>query len=336
MKKNFNYGLSILKTILAFYVIKTHFFRRNSIKNKILIFLFGKNRHIHVPCFFIMSFFFSYQYLISKDTKKIYKRFERLLIPYIFWPIIAYSINYIFNKYNNLKNRFTFNNLKTQLILGYGIIDPLWFQIDLIATFVLFCIIIYSFKKNYLFVFYFLMIISYLIEYSKFHLYLFQYYKPLSVITIIREIMVFPFAVIGFSFGTFKIINKIKSLRFQVFILSMIIFILVDCFGVFTYLGDYNGIELNILSICLIFIFSLLPFEKIKNKYITIIIQYITKYTPGIYYLHTTVHIYLRYYFSYIRKGTIESIIINYIICYLICHIGTLLFGKTKARNLFS
>ena len=35
MKKTINYGLSIRKTILSFHVIKTHFFRKSSTKNKI-------------------------------------------------------------------------------------------------------------------------------------------------------------------------------------------------------------------------------------------------------------------------------------------------------------
>jgi len=134
----------------------------------------------------------------------------------------------------------------------------------------------------------------------------------------------------------FNILNKIKSIRFQVFIFSVIIFFLVDFFNVFIFLDDYNGIELNILSICLIFIFCSLPFEKIKNIYIISIIRYVTRYTPGIYYLHTTVHFYLRYYILCFKKGSIESIIINYIICYSICNIGMFFFGNTKARNLFS
>lgn len=157
------------------------------------------------------------------------------------------------------------------------------------------------------------MIIFYTVEYSKIHYYLFKYFKTHATFTIIRIIMVFPFAVIGFTFGAFNIINKIKNIRFHVFIYSTFIFILVDCFNVFNYLGDYNGIELNILSICLIFIFSLFPFEKIKKKYVILIIKYVTRYTPGIFYIHTSVHYYLRYYILYFRKGTFESIIINYI-----------------------
>ena len=162
-----------------------------------------------------------------------------------------------------MKIQFYLRNLITQIILGYGIIDPLWFQIDLIATIILFLIIIYIFKVNYLTVFYFLMIIIYFVEYSKFHEKLFKYFKRHPTFTIIRTIMVFPFAVIGFTFGAFNIINKIKNFRFQAFIFSIIIFILVDYFIVFKNLGDYNGIDLNILSICLIFVFSSLPLEKI-------------------------------------------------------------------------
>ena len=123
MKKTINYGLSILKTILSFHVIKTHFFRKSSTKNKILICIYGKNRRIHVPCFFIMSFYFNYKSLISKDSKNNYKRFERLLIPYIFWPIIAFLINNIFCRLNNLKIQFYLRNLITQILINNFLIQ---------------------------------------------------------------------------------------------------------------------------------------------------------------------------------------------------------------------
>ena len=93
MKKNINYGLLILKSILAFYVVKTHCFNIKSINNKFLFYILGKNRKIHVPSFFNMSFYFNYKGLISKESNRNCKRFERLLIPYIFWPIIIYLIN---------------------------------------------------------------------------------------------------------------------------------------------------------------------------------------------------------------------------------------------------
>ena len=97
--KQINYGLAFLRTILAFYVIRYHYFHDKAKKNLILNYLIIKRRNIHVPSFFIMSFYFNYKSLISRNSKINCKRFERLIIPYIFWPIIIYLLNIITSKY---------------------------------------------------------------------------------------------------------------------------------------------------------------------------------------------------------------------------------------------
>ena len=208
MEKGNNYGLQILKSILSFYVVKTHCFKQNSKNNKILFYLLGKNRRIHVPSFFNMSFYFNYKCLKSKAPNRNCKRFERLLIPYIFWPIIVYLIDVILYNFFNFPSLFCLRKLIIQIVLGVGIISPLWFQLDLMATTCLFLVIIYIFKKHYLFHLQLLMIFSYYLQYSKYHNYIFKNFKFYFKITIIREILVLPFAVTGFSLASYDIINK--------------------------------------------------------------------------------------------------------------------------------
>lgn len=181
-----------------------------------------------------------------------------------------------------------------------------------------------------------LMISSYILQYSKFNDYIFVNLPSNYKMSIGREIMMIPFSVVGFNFAKYKIINKLRSYKFKTIMFSALIFFIIDYFHVFSHLGDYNGIKLNVLSVCLILIFASFPLEKIKNKYIKYCIIYIIRYTGGIYYLHTTVFSYLRLYIISMRKKTIEGVIINYIITYLICHLGMLIFGNTKAKNLFS
>ena len=53
-----DYGLGILKTYLSLLVVATHFFSRKTTKNEIILTLYD-NRYIHVPSFFIMSFYFT-------------------------------------------------------------------------------------------------------------------------------------------------------------------------------------------------------------------------------------------------------------------------------------
>jgi len=324
MKHDTNYGLAILKSILAFYIVKTHCFDKHLAKNKFYIYILGKDRCLHVPSFFNMSFYFNYRILISKDSKNICKRFERLLIPYIFWPVIVYTFNNIFSKLCKSRSVIPFKKVIIQLILGYGIINTFWFQLCLMITTYVFVFIIYIFKESYLLILQMLMISSYILQYSKFNDYIFVNLPSNYKMSIGREIMMIPFSVVGFNFAKYKIM------------FSALIFFIIDYFHVFSHLGDYNGIKLNVLSVCLILIFASFPLEKIKNKYIKYCIIYIIRYTGGIYYLHTTVFSYLRLYIISMRKKTIEGVIINYIITYLICHLGMLIFGNTKAKNLFS
>ena len=85
--KPFNYGFAILKSILAFLVIIAHQFKSNSTQNKLILNI-TRERYFHVPCFFIMSFYFMFNTLYSLNPKKIFIRIIRLLIPYIGWPLI--------------------------------------------------------------------------------------------------------------------------------------------------------------------------------------------------------------------------------------------------------
>ena len=68
IKKNqkYNYGLGLLKVILAFYVICGHNFNPKITKNEILLYIL-RDRRIHVPSFFIMSFYFLYKELIISN-----------------------------------------------------------------------------------------------------------------------------------------------------------------------------------------------------------------------------------------------------------------------------
>ena len=306
--KPINYGLEILRTILSFYVVKLHCFHDSTIRNKILYYIIIKNRNIHVPSFFIMSFYFNYNCLKSRNPKRNYDRFKRLLIPYILWPIIAFIFNIIFRKYMSIDLKFTFKQLIIQIIIGRGIINTLWFQFDLIFFTYLFLLVIYIFKNSYLFILQLLMIISYFQQYSKYNYYLFFFLLGKFTYSIARLNPCFPFTVTGFTFAFFNTINYLnKNYKYKAIIFSIVIFIFVDNFDVLTFpfgLDAYFGIKLNVLSICLIFIFSLLSFNSIKNRYIKNFIMHITKYTAGVYYLHIPVYEYSKNYLFQVKKGT--------------------------------
>ena len=86
-KQIINLGIEILRMILCFWIITLHFGGNNIQKYKILRTLY------HVPTFMLISFYFSYKTIISNDIIKYKNRLERLLIPYIIWPILFLLIS---------------------------------------------------------------------------------------------------------------------------------------------------------------------------------------------------------------------------------------------------
>ena len=149
IQNTFNYGIALLKVFLAFDVISSHNFNKKSTKN-IILRLFLRRKKIHVPSFYIISFFFTYKELISLNTNKYIKRIERLVIPYLLWPIIIWILNNIFNFVFNSTFPSSLTNLKYQIFWGHNYMKQFWFQWDLIIITILFFILLFVFKTNYL------------------------------------------------------------------------------------------------------------------------------------------------------------------------------------------
>ena len=114
-KKVIDYGLAILKVIQSFLVLAAHNFNAYSTKNKTVKSIVI-NRKLHVPTFWIMSFYFTSHSLLSLKLRLISRRFFRLLVPYISWPIIIWNINHFWNKKFKTKLADTYKDLKLQFL----------------------------------------------------------------------------------------------------------------------------------------------------------------------------------------------------------------------------
>ena len=94
-------------------------------------------------------------------------RFQRLLTPYIIWPILFYFIRILL--YFKDKTKFyKIKQLLGQLIIGFGIESVFWFQFNLIMAHLIFIIIIFIFKKNYLYYIQLIGILGFLFYPTKF------------------------------------------------------------------------------------------------------------------------------------------------------------------------
>ena len=335
-KKIHDYGLGLLKTFLAVLVIAAHQFSRNTTKNEIILKIYD-NRNIHVPSFFIMSFYFTCHNLLSQNPKKILSRFVRLLIPYIGWPIIIKQTNRIYNQKYKTKFPDSIEILKSQLFWGHEYLSQFWFQWDLIITTLLFVLIIFIFRKNCLFILILILILFYYFQYSGNY---FQKYLPIqknNKYTILRMFEMVPLGVTGFIIGYFNIINKINKYKFQTLVISCITYHIVNNYQLFRIVKItlYSGIELNIKSICAIFIFSLFPSDKITDKNLQKVFNLLTNYSAGLFYLHIPIRNYGSKYIDEIKNQTFLGIVYNFLICYSISVVGDLIFGKTPLKYLF-
>jgi fucose 4-O-acetylase-like acetyltransferase len=151
-----NIGIGILRMFLCFLVITFHYAgNKNQKKYKIL------NSSFHVPTFMLISFYFSYKILISNDIIKYKKRFQRLLIPYIIWPIIFLAISNFEFSLNSIYIKKLLIDLFLQYITGYKIMVILWFIQILIFFELIFQIIYFLFKNRSFLIFQILLILSY-------------------------------------------------------------------------------------------------------------------------------------------------------------------------------
>ena len=335
-EKSIHFGFAILKTLLAFNVIISHCFKIKTTKNKFILFI-TKRRRIHVPSFVIMSFYFNYNMLISTDSKKKLIRFERLLIPYIGWPIIIYIFSNIFKFIKRFNRLCSFRILILQLITaqGNGLLH-FWYLLDLILTTFIFHFIIITFRNNYIFVLNLLLLFSYFLQYSKYNRIIHSYIRGIGVLE--RENEIIPFAISGFTLSALNILEILSKHKIKTFIISLIIYNVTQDYQIFAnfYGVAYNGIKLNVISVCIVIIFSLIPLKKLRNKNMVNLLKYMTSYSGGIFYIHQAVQFYFKYLLTDIKNGTFLGIIFIYLISHLICIFGSLIFMNTKARNLFS
>lgn len=333
--KNFNVGLALLKIYLSFLVVNSHCFISSKFYSKLLLF-FLKNC-IHVPTYFMISFFFFHKTLISRDLIKYKLRFERLLIPYIVWPIIIWAINNLLNLFPKMQLKtYSLKDLKNQLLFGHSFMTVLWFQWDLIFVTIFFIIIELLFSKDKIFILLILEVFAYYFQYSNYNYILFCKYSYEIKYTIGRLFEIIPYSISGFIIAHLRFIEYLKKKKIKSISFFLILFIFVYNINIFEESKGfyYAGIKLHIYSLCIFIIFAIFS-KNLIFKGFTKLIPYISNFTSGIYYLHVPVMLYFQNIFEILRKRTIFSSLLTYLICFCICLIGNKFFKNTRLNNLF-
>ena len=304
--KNINLGIEILRVILCFWVLCFHCLKKKKINY--FLFFITKKKYFHVPCFAFISFYFSNIIFFSGITIKQKKRLERLLIPYIIWPLIFFIIDNILFQ----DKKISVYDLKIQLICGRQFSIPLWYLFSMLFLTILFMIISILFKNYFLFILQSLCIISYIMQYSHYYN-VFDEFKDNIKFSILDTINVLPLSVLGLIFSTFHIVEIFKAYQKKVLFSSYLLLYILFKYDIFINLGGYGGIIHIFSSVSFFMGFYFLPLKNL-HQYIQRIIKQFTSYTNGIYCLHTRINHLFKIRFSF--SGTLKSSIIIYLVSY--------------------
>ena len=323
-----NYSLELLRFILCFWVV-IHHCCRNANKFK------GR---FHVPTFMIMSFYFYYNILKTKNITKIKQRFQRILIPYIIWAIFIFFFNNLLFKlfgFILIKTKLQLKDLLLQLIFGshYNLI--FYYLFNLLFLTLLFNIISFLFPKNFISLYLALLIVAYFFQYSYWDIFILKKYFRVIQFSLGLIFELLPYAVVGVILYYLDIVTKLKKYKeVSIFFLGEIIFLILK-FDIFVIIKGflYPGILPNVGGICIFILFSLFSF---LNRKLIFLLKIITKYTGGIYYLHMICFKFLSRAFIFIRKKTFHGSIVIYITTYIICYFGNKSSSKTKLKYLFN
>ena len=148
-----------------------------------------------------------------------------------------------------------------------------------------------------------------------------------------------PIAVVGLLLGSKSLLLQIKQCTFNFyFFMVFTIYVLFE-YNIFINNSGFRcpNVLLNLfVSFSLFMIFGSLPFKQTEKRKLLIILDNITKFTGGIYYIHSQIQFILRKISIYFdKKRTYFNSLIIYIISYFICFIGTKLFRNCQLKYIF-
>ena len=256
-KKEYNIGIGILRVCLSFMVIMDHLYNQQKYKQYVYFFYY------HIPTFFLLSFFYTFNTLHSLNINRIKKRFERITIPYFSWCFIYWIFNNIYFYILKRECRHSFIDFLHNFVNGHIFNCALWFQNILILLTIIFIIIILLFKNTYIYILILLGILAYIFQYTGLNYKFFR--KNFSLhyyLTLGRFAEGLPNAVSGFYIASKNFTTILKSKDRITIMNSLIILLFITKFKVFSSIKTfkYGGFRLNIGAICifLFFIFFLL------------------------------------------------------------------------------
>ena len=283
---NHNYGIDILRCILALTIVFGHFWtdRNNSAFGNELI----KLQNIAAPSFFLLSFFLSAKYIVLSNNGKHHNRIKRLLLLFYFWGFIGWAVQALFS---GAEKDSVIMSLIWQLFTGSSANTPLWYLIVLVwITMLYFFIFKIAGRKAGMLIVSGLGVLSLAAQYTGINYWLFGNLPFEVKYTFGRILEMMPYASVGMLL--WHVLNKIPThsriqTRVIPLVCSMIGLVVYYrfCYSLQPEGFYYAGLPRLIGGTSLVMFFVSLPIPT-ASKPVTTLIRNITNYTPGIYCMH--------------------------------------------------
>ena len=303
-KKEYNYGIAILKIWMCFEVVLFHFktwdVSRDTVYGftGILKYIAWYFKDIAVPVFMLLAFILTDIIVLSTDKEKRKKRLYRLIVPVLFWAIVYYIVIRIIDNSNGTITIHGISDLFWQIIAGHVYNKTLWFQSLLIIITVLFVLFIRLLKpKVGMIVCLLLGLVCLFLQYSSILLHIKEFEWPTNIAgtffdksyvvnTLGRLFEMIPYAALGMLLYKYSLFEKARkrigiiliSLTAIIFLLSFPVFLAIDGFY-------YQGIEKIVLAFFSVLFFYAIPFIHIP-QIIKKAIRMVSSHIMAVYYMH--------------------------------------------------
>ena len=332
--KKINYGIALLKMLLAFEVILEHCIEWDNYDPR-LIWPFRELVSVTVTGFVILSFYFVAKLFLKRDKELMRKRLFRLLIPQIGWAFIYYITYALIDLFMHKGLHSGPMDLFWQLFTGHSrYLNPsMWYQINIIIITIIFYYIFKLFDdKKAIIVLFITSMFCYYAQFSGLNYSLFGNLEFELKFPLGRLMEVFPVATIGFYLRYFNILEKLKKYRYIIMPLCIVLFM----FGFYIPWPTpkdfgFGSFAKLYLTLCVLVFAYLTPLENIKLKYKKAILK-ISSYSLGIYCAHRLVNTLLLVFLPKIPSGTFERCVLLYALNYALSYFIDLIPNKyTKA-----
>ena len=297
-KREFNYGIALLRTLMCFEVVLCHFWTTDVPK---VLMPFSVLRGLAVPVFMFLSFFLTEHTFLEYNKNKAKKRIWRVIYPQIGWALI-YWLGYTIAQFIFKDIDVKFSDLWWQMFTGHSprLNASMWFQTVLI---VLTAIYIFIFKffipKKGILITYVMMFVAFVIQYSGINFKLFDSLRYELKYPLGRFCEMIPYATVGFSCAYYNAFEKAKKTRlFSTIMFGLASVFLLEYSFINSALGfGYSTNNCLLLGFFVIGFAYLIPLEKLPQK-VKNILKFLTQYTLGIYCMHRIIADFLKLIFS--------------------------------------